>query len=527
MRDNNITILKAFAIILVVMAHAASPLYLSRFSYMIGVSLFFVASGFFFKVKYLTDEATFVKRRLKGLYVPFVKWSVILLILHNLWFRVGILSEHYGNAAGGVTHPLSPRQWMQSLWSIITNMSGYDVFIGGAYWFFRALLVSSIVFLILFKLLSLLPFYHTERAEDPEIKENSERFSPHTLIAATIAALALGLALWMTCCNLRWTGLSQGGYRELMGIFFLSTGYLYNRFYQWLPGNRQQTTLPLPKFAPAPSGSANIATAKCRHYAVVAGTVAKNAIRTVHRTRIIPPLLQAAAITLFVVFPHPSMATRARSAGEVLALAASGIVGFALMYNIALIASNLLCLRSKSAGHSGKNSIGYRILLYIGDNTIYVFGWHLLAFKLASMAKVAIYGLPWEMVGGHPVVHSESGTWFWVVYTIVGVSVPLLCLYFSTSLKRRYFPNVDNAACLQYIQKAFTATAHATVLVSVSTARLAQKVFRWFVRFCKGAAHYTAVALSWTFGWVIRSVVGFWNNLVDAIKSGTDTDNDD
>ena len=52
-RNHTITLLKAFAIILVVMAHAGSPVYLSRFSYMIGVSLFFMASGYFFKEKYV------------------------------------------------------------------------------------------------------------------------------------------------------------------------------------------------------------------------------------------------------------------------------------------------------------------------------------------------------------------------------------------------------------------------------------------------------------------------------------------
>ena len=123
----------------------------SRFAYMVSVPAFFVCAGYFFRPDYLECKSTFVVRRVRRLYFPFVKWSLLFLLLHNLLFPLGLLSETYGNAAGGVTHPYDWHTAMQNLWSIVFNMSGYDVFLAGAFWFFRALLLASIAFLLLFK----------------------------------------------------------------------------------------------------------------------------------------------------------------------------------------------------------------------------------------------------------------------------------------------------------------------------------------------------------------------------------------
>ena len=525
--NHQLTILKAIAITFVVMAHASSPLYISRLSYMLGVSLFFMASGFFFNVKYLNDEATFVKRRLKGLYIPFVKWSVLLLILHNLWFKIGILNESYGNAAGGVTHPLNARQWMQSLWSIVTNMSGYDVFLGGAYWFFRALLVSSIVFLILFKLLSLLPCYHVERADTPNMKDDAERFSPFTLIAITIACISLSQALWKTVCNLRWTGLAQGGYRELMGIFFLSVGYLYNRFYKWVVYRFPRHSLSLPKLESPIDGTPVTFPNRLRFYSTTAWVYTKKLARSMHRIPVLPILIPAVVTALFVAFPHPSMATRARNVSEVLALAASGIVGFAFVYNISAVVNRLLNVIPPREGCvEGRNMIA-RIVLYVGENTLYIFGWHILAFKLVSMVKVGVYGLPWEMVGGHPVVHSEEGTWFWILYSIVGIALPLCCVYLSGVLRRRYFPEYSYVTLFVQTGKAFSATAHGITVGATVAFDYICRGARWFSRMAVLTAHYLWIALCWTFGWFVRGIIGFWHSLIDAVKSGTDVDDEE
>ena len=152
-RDTTISICKGIAIILMVIAHAEAPGWLCKFIFEFHMPLFFITAGYFFSLKYLDDEATFVKKRIKGLYWPFVKWSVFFLIIHNWMFDIGILNERYGNEMGGVTHPYTWHQIQQNLWNIFTAMGGYDQFLCGAFWFFRGLFVASILYLILYKML--------------------------------------------------------------------------------------------------------------------------------------------------------------------------------------------------------------------------------------------------------------------------------------------------------------------------------------------------------------------------------------
>ena len=104
-RNTVISISKGIAIILMVIAHAEAPAWLCKFIFEFHMPLFFITAGYFFSLKYLNDEATFVKKRIKGLYVPFVKWSVVFLALHNLMFEIGILNETYGTRRAELPTP--------------------------------------------------------------------------------------------------------------------------------------------------------------------------------------------------------------------------------------------------------------------------------------------------------------------------------------------------------------------------------------------------------------------------------------
>ena len=533
MRNHTITLLKAFAIILVVMAHAGSPVYLSRFSYMIGVSLFFMASGYFFNEKYLNDEGTFVKRRLKGLYVPFLKWSIILLVLHNLWFYTGILNETCGNATGGVTHPLNAHQWMQSLWSIVTNMSGYDAFLGGAFWFFRALLVSSIVFLAGFKCLSMIPCFHYSDAKaEPSSPAPPQRqgLSAGSRIAMALAAIALALALWLTVENLRWTGLAQGGYRELMGIFFLSMGYLYHRFNRWAVSAERPELLSLrmgKAFDPATpwQQKARMLSVRLLH---ATAALAQRAVWTLCHFPPVSLALSLLLLVLLVVYIHPSMAVRAHSVKEVLALALSGIAGFSFVRNLAMFANVLGRDDSQPNGIAlSATGIVRRAMLFIGNNTLYIFAWHLLSFKLVSIIKVLAYGLPWEMVGGHPVVHSEEGSWFWVLYLMVGVALPAAGIWAYRQLSARISLRLDVSAIFSFLLQVLSVGWVYTTKGCRVMARWTLTGARWTGRMLVAAARFTQRALVWFFGGFVRGIVGFWNSLVDTIKDGSDVNQDE
>ena len=212
-RDTTISIAKGIAIILMVIAHAEAPGWLCRFIFEFHMPLFFITAGYFFSLKYLNDEATFVKKRVKGLYWPFVKWAVFFLIIHNWMFDLGILNETFGNEAGGVTHPYSWHQIQQNLWTIVTAMAGYDAFLCGAFWFFRGLFVASILYLIIYKVaLKLLP-------------TRAKSLTPYL-----ICLIMLLLCGWKTYEGLRVINLVQGGYRDMMGCFFFGCGYIFRQF---------------------------------------------------------------------------------------------------------------------------------------------------------------------------------------------------------------------------------------------------------------------------------------------------------
>ena len=353
MRTPSFTILKAIAIILVVIAHSAAPAYLSNFAYMVGVPAFFVLSGYFFKLDNLDNTSDFVIRRTKTLYLPFIKWGGFFLILHNLFFEVGFLSESYGNAQGGVTHPYNWTQAAQHLWSMIFNMSGYDPFMAGAFWFFRALFLANIAFIFLFKA--------TRRLG---------KLKTSTLQVVSVIALAFLLALWQAAMGLHITGVAQGGYRELMGIVLLGIGFLLRRADE------------------TPDSS-------IWHNPII--------------------MLAASSVVLMILtFVYPiSMAAKPGSVLSVPILTIAGIAAFIWLRGLSEF---ILQLPEKYT----------QWLQFTGENSLYIFVFHLLAFKVASMIKVGVYQLDWAMVGGHPVVQHELGDGFWLLYIFVGVVLPIL-----------------------------------------------------------------------------------------------------
>ena len=213
-RETIISICKGIAIILMVIAHAEAPGWLCKFIFEFHMPLFFITAGYFFSLKYLNDEATFVKKRIKGLYWPFVKWAVFFLIIHNWMFDLGVLNETFGNDAGGVTHPYNWHQMQQNLWNIFTAMGGYDQFLCGAFWFFRGLFVASILYLIIYKVLdSSLKFARWKAA-----------------IPYLVCLIMLLLCTWKTSEGLKVITLVQGGYRDMMGCFFFGCGFIFKKF---------------------------------------------------------------------------------------------------------------------------------------------------------------------------------------------------------------------------------------------------------------------------------------------------------
>ena len=364
-RNTVISICKAIAIILMVIGHAESPDVLHRFLYEFHMPVFFAAAGYFFSLKYLDDEVTIVKKRIKGLYWPFVKWSVIFLVLHNWMFDIGILNEVYGNEAGGVTHPYTWRQTEQCLWNILTAMGGYDQFLNGAFWFFRGLFVASILYLIIYKVVNL------GISRLPRIP------SPSSLTPYLVCLLLLLLCAWKTYEGLKVITLVQGGYRELMGCFFFGCGFIFRQWEQKYRPMWWTTIL----------------------FAVIVWWFSQNLWANMN---------WRSTFEQFLSLPFPALC------------------GCLMVYNISTWLDK----------HEGWLK---RFLVFCGDNTLPIFVFHILAFKVVSLLKIWYYGLDPRQIGCHMVIHEHAKEdWFWVLYTIVGVGLPLLCTWCWRKIRQRW-----------------------------------------------------------------------------------------
>lgn len=224
-RDASISIAKAFAIILMVIGHTEYPGLLTSCLYTFHMPLFFITAGYFFGRCNADNPWEFCRRRVKGLYLPMVKWSLIWLLLHNVFHHIGLLNEKFGNWNGGVTHPYSLNEAVSRAVQIFTQMGGYDEFMAGAFWFFRGLLVASVLFLILFRII--------------------DRRTPLKDTWHVAGLICLG-AVAFTACHIYFgfkvSLFPGGGWRETWGLFFFGIGLIYRRW-EHLVANRWYVAL--------------------------------------------------------------------------------------------------------------------------------------------------------------------------------------------------------------------------------------------------------------------------------------------
>lgn len=141
MHDDKITISKGIGILLMVIAHAGIPDIFSRFIYMFHMPLFFFMSGYCFKEKHST--VTFITKRIKGLYIPFVKYSLLFLLLHNTFYYLNIYNDEYGFGEK-TSYLYTWKEYAIRCIRIVLGLHGQEQLLGG-YWFLPQLLYASII----------------------------------------------------------------------------------------------------------------------------------------------------------------------------------------------------------------------------------------------------------------------------------------------------------------------------------------------------------------------------------------------
>lgn len=135
--SNEINMLKALAIMLVVSGHLEFSLLGIFTPYSFQLALFFFISGCLFKDKYLNDVTTFFEHRIKSLLVPYFLYNVFYMFV-----TIGIAKitgEFWGM-------PLSFKNFF-----ITPFLNGHQFDLSCPLWFVTQLFMTMIVFLFLFR----------------------------------------------------------------------------------------------------------------------------------------------------------------------------------------------------------------------------------------------------------------------------------------------------------------------------------------------------------------------------------------
>lgn len=142
-RFKNMDMMKALGIIYVVFGHTlVNPMH--DFIYMFHMPLFYFVSGFFYNEKYTFQPLTFIKKRIKTLYIPFLKYELIFLSLHNVLYNINLYSDRvfYRNEAGAL---YTSADFIKNIFKIITFCNTEQLL--GAFWFFTVLFTINIAFI--------------------------------------------------------------------------------------------------------------------------------------------------------------------------------------------------------------------------------------------------------------------------------------------------------------------------------------------------------------------------------------------
>lgn len=340
--DISISVVKGLLITLMVVGHSGAPEKLTKFIYTFHMPCFFFISGLLFNDKYLNDVKSFITRKIKGLYVPFVKWSLIFLLLHNVFEALNLYSTHY-----------TIHDFKIKIFKIFT-LTGSEQLLGG-FWFLKELLYASIITILFIKLITYL------------------------------GAKLNRTSLLLSC------------------IFFVAIAYLASIAPFKIPTISSKTLLATAYF--------------------IAGYTFKEMNLNVKKPLSIGILGYVVVIIVSLFFKAD--------------IDAKGPAIFTYFF-ISIIGSISTIYLSKHI--CGKTT---HIMDFIGKNTLNILIFHFISFKIVSLGFIMAKGNPFERLSEFPVL-TQSNNFIWILYTIMGVIVPLL-IGKGLDMCEHIFKNKQNA----------------------------------------------------------------------------------
>ena len=111
--------------------------------------IFFFVSGFCFKQEYIRDTRGFLIKKVKGLWYPYVKFGLIFLICHNVFYYLHIYDSHYGSYTGVASAFYTFKDYLIQCQRTV-RMVGTEQLLGG-YWFLHALFYACVISFITIK----------------------------------------------------------------------------------------------------------------------------------------------------------------------------------------------------------------------------------------------------------------------------------------------------------------------------------------------------------------------------------------
>lgn len=151
-REKVYDVIKSECIVFMVLGHASFQL--TNVVTLFHMAVFFIISGHFWNSKYVENIASlksFIIKRLKRLYIPFVISNIIFLIFNNLFLKIGLYTndplfmiDSSMKNLFGLIYPLDLKGFMIETLKILMFMGGTQF--GGSLWFLRSLFCVEIVF---------------------------------------------------------------------------------------------------------------------------------------------------------------------------------------------------------------------------------------------------------------------------------------------------------------------------------------------------------------------------------------------
>lgn len=140
MRDDSVSIAKGIGIILMVLAHSGFSRFGDAVINMFHMPLFFFLSGYCFNDKHLLDAKHWFIGKIQRLWLPYVTYSFLFLLFHNILFRLHIYECSY-----------EYNDFIFRAVRIPITMGMHEQLLGG-YWFIGALFWGLIIAYLLLRI---------------------------------------------------------------------------------------------------------------------------------------------------------------------------------------------------------------------------------------------------------------------------------------------------------------------------------------------------------------------------------------